>query len=266
MISKDRLRKLEYALLLGFLGVWLLTYILTRIFLEIYTDNTPSAVWIYLMIIFVPLSVYAALRTAFSEGGKWYHSIGYVVMYILGTLFSGQYIVLNGDILISALTKPPIRTEADVIDVKKVFRRKLGFDHTAVSLQFDGKLIKLEARPYSYFYLQNKKTLKITVGTSFLGNTYVTSTGISIQEKRSARWMHLKDWAYRMWLLWAILLCMALGIIIRIKYFPEKTGVKPHPKIGFWKFLGILMGILVAIGLVLYVGLLSYVKFFLTRQ
>ena len=265
MINKDHLRKLEYPILFVFLGSWLVIYILTRIFVEMYTDHTPSVVWIWLLIICAPLSLYAALRAAFSQGVKWYRSIGYIFVFTIGTLFCGQYIVIKGDILLSVFTKTPVSIEADVINVKKVIKRKLGFDHTAITLQFGGKVVELEARPRTYFYLKDKKTLHITAGTSFIGNTYVTSSGVTGREKQIARWLHLKDWAYRFRLLWAILLCMIIGSIIKAKYFPEKPGAKPVPKIGFWKLLGILMAILMAIGFVLYTGLLIYVKFFVTR-
>jgi hypothetical protein len=260
-MTKELLRKLEYPILLGYLSLWLFVYIYSRIFLEMYTDHTPSKVWIFLLILCVPLSGYAALRMAFSQGGKWYHSTGYFEIFTLGSLFSGQYIILNGDLLISVLVNTPVQTEAKVISVKKVIKKKLGFDHTDVSLQVNGKQITLGARPYSYFYLQNKITLQITTGTSLLGNIYVTSSGITGQEKHSALALYLKDWAYRFRLLWVILMCMILGVIIRIKYFPEKTGAKPL-QIGFWKLMGMIMAIMMVITLLLYAGLLIYVAFY----
>ncbi|RZM27510.1 MAG: hypothetical protein EOO88_12795 [Pedobacter sp.] len=263
-MTKDSLRKLEFPILIAYLSLWLLVYILSRVLLEFSTDQCPNEVWIWLLVILTPLSAYAALRAAFSEGGKWYHSIGYFLIFTIGSVFIGQYIVLNGDILISSLIKKPSQTQAKVISVEKVFRRKLGFDHTNVKLQFNGKEITLEARPYSYFYLTNKKTLHITSGTSFLGNTYVTSTEISGQEKLSARWVHLKDWVHRHWLLWVIIACMILGTILRMKFFPETPGVKPR-QIGFWKLMGIIMAVLIAIAIVLYLGLLIYVSFFVSR-
>ena len=263
-MTKEGLRKLEYPILIAYLGLWLLVYILSRVFLEFSTDQCPKEVWIWLLVILIPVCGYTALRAAFSEGGKWYHSIGYFLIFTIGSVFIGQYIVLNGDILISSMITIPKQTQAKVISVDKVFRRKLGFDHTNVKLQFNGKEITLEARPYSYFYLSNKRTLQITEGTSFLGNTYVTSTEISGQEKSSARWVHLKDWVHRQWLLWVIIACMILGTLLRLKFFPETPGVKPRP-IGFWKLMGIIMAALVAIALVLYLGMLVYLNFFISR-
>lgn len=260
-MNKERLRKLEYPILYSYLGFWLLVYILSRACLEMSTDHTPSNLWILLFIIFIPLGGYTALRMAYSEGGKWYHSIGYFVMCVLGGIFSGDYIVLNGDILISAVIKTPVQAEAEVISVKKVFRRKLGFDHTDVTLNLGGKQITLEARSYSYFYLHDKTSLQVHSGTSILGNTYVTSTGVASSEKLAARWVHLKDWAYRYRLLWIVIACMVLAGLIKVKYFPDKPGVKPK-QISFWKFLLILMGSLMAIGLLLYAGLWIYISFF----
>lgn len=265
MTAKDRLRKLEYPILFSFLGLWLFIYVLSRLFLEMSTDQTPGWVWIWLMIIFLPPSGYAALRLAYSEGGKWYHSIGYWVMFSIGSMFAGHYILLNGDILVSALIKTPFTTEAKVISVEKVIRRKLGFDHTKVTLEFNGSKIALEARPYSYFYLQDKSTLQIIAGTSFLGNHYVTSTGVAAQEKASARWLYLEDWAYRHRWLGVFILSMIAGVAIKFKFFPDKPGAKPKP-IGFWKIMTLTMGILMAIAVVLYAALLIYFKFFMTRN
>jgi len=264
MIAKERIRKLEYPILFAYLGLWLLVYLLSRLCLEMYTDHTPGWVWIWLMVIFIPLSAYGALRMAYSEGGKWYHSFGYWVMFMLGSLFSGHYILLNSDILISSLIKPAVIAEAKVISVNKVMSRKLGFDHTAVLLQFNGKRIALDARPYTYFYLQNKTNIKITTGTSYLGNTYVTSTDMSLQAKSGARWLHLKDWAYRQRWLWVLFGFMVLVVVIKWKYFPDKPGEKRRP-LSFWKAMGLIMGVLMALGLVLYLALLIYVKFFVSR-
>jgi len=203
-MNKERLRKLEYPVLFGYLGLWLLVYILSRACLEMSTDHAPSNVWVWLFVVFIPLSGYAALRMAYSEAGKWYHSLGYFLMFTLGGVFSGEYIVLNGDMLISAMIKSPVQTQAKVISVEKVFRRKLGFDRTDVTLDLGGKQVIIQARPYSYFYLHNKTSLRVHTGTSLLGNTYITSSGIAGSEKRSARWLHLKDWSYRYRLLWIL--------------------------------------------------------------
>jgi hypothetical protein len=263
-MTKERLRKLEYPILFSYLGLWLLVYIASRIFLEMYTDHTPSNVWIFLFIVFIPPSIYAALRATFSQGGKWYHSIAYIFTFTLCSVFSGQYIILNGDILISSLVKKQVHTQARIVSVEKVIKKKLGFDHTKVVLEFNGKRIDLEARPYNYFYLQDKTTLQINTGTSSLGNTFVTSNDVSSQDKFGARWLHLKDCAYRNRLIWAIMICMIVGVFIKMKYFPGKPGIKPKP-IGFWKLMGLTMGILLLIGFVLYAGLLLYVTFFVSR-
>jgi hypothetical protein len=265
MISKERLRKLKYPLLIAFFGLWLLTYILTRIFLEMYTDATPSAVWTTLFIIFIPLSAYTALRSAFAQGGKWYHSIGYFFIFTVFGMFVGHFIVLKGDMLFSSFLEPPATIEVKVLKVKKVIKRKLGFDHTAVTLQLNGKPVTMEARAYTYFYLEGKSTLKIATGTSFLGNTYVLHDGAANQEKRSARWLHIKDWAYRLRWLWIIMLCLTAGTIVKVIYFPVDPAAPPSKPIGFWKLLGIVMAILIGIALLLYTALLVYVTFFVSR-
>lgn len=258
MNSKENLRKVEKYVLITYATLWLLVYLLSRIFLELYTDYTPSGFLLWTALFIAPFSIYASFRTVFPKGEKWYSFIGYVLIYSLLATFTSQYIVVNGDILWSAATKPaaPSR-KATVLEVRKVFHSKTGFDHTEVSLQIDGKLLNLEARPYAYFYLKDKKTLLISLRKSGLGIDYVTSTGVNGGERRYARWLHFKDWVYRMRWGLAIVLGIITMVWIRMEFFPEKEGSKPV-RIGYWKLIGIIFATL----LLLYAGLLLYVNFF----
>ena len=70
-----------------------------------------------------------------------------------------------------------------------------------------------------------------------------------------------QDQIYRVRIVLAImLLVIVAGFLASIK-LQNNTKTKTV-KIGFWKLMGIVMGILLAISLLFYVGLFAYVKFF----
>jgi len=254
------LRLTEKIFLIAYASIWLLVYILSGFFLEIYTDDLPSSMWKWLFILIVPFSLYATVRTVFSKEYKWYSAIGHFVMHTLLGVFTGNYIVVNGDILISSAIKTPSLKRAEVIEVRKVFY-KSSFNSTSVTLKIAEKVDTFQGRPFVYFYLKNRKAVSIRCGRSFLGNEYAYTVGIESSEKLDARWMHFKDQIYRVRIVLAImLLVIVVGFLASIK-LQNNTKTKTV-KIGFWKLMGIVMGIMLAISLLFYVGLFVYVKFF----
>lgn len=140
-----------------------------------------------------------------------------------------------------------------------MFKRKLGFDHTEVTILLNGQPMKIEARPYIYFYLKDKKQLDIKIGHSEMGE-FVTHIRSTFVEKTVARWDHLKDMVYRQRWLVGIIILIIVASVIKTTYFPDQPG---HEKkqISFWKLLGLIMAILLAIALLLYAGLWIYVSF-----
>ncbi|MFF5384104.1 hypothetical protein [Pedobacter suwonensis] len=257
---KKNLRLKEKIFLIAYAAIWLLVYLLSRFFLEIYTDDFPSSMWKWLFVFIVPISLYATVRTFFSKEYKWYSAIGHFVMYTLLGLFTGNYIIVNGDILISSAIKTPSLKRAEVIEVRKVFY-KSSFNYTSVTLQIAGKVDTFQGRPFVYFYLKNRKALSIRCGRSFLRNEYAYTVGIENGEKLGARWMHFKDQIYRVRILLGIILLVIVAGFIASTKLQNNTKTETV-KIGFWKLMSIVIGILLALSLLFYVGLFVYVKFF----
>jgi hypothetical protein len=234
--------------------------VLSRFFLEIYTDNAPVSVWIFSLFLVIPLSSYAAVRTVAVKKEKWYGTIGYFVIYTAMWLLSSNYIIVNGDLLISCGIKRRIHTDAVVTDVRKVFY-KSGFDHTAVTLKIEERLIVLQGRPYVYFYLAGKEQISTSYARSFLGNTFISTDAIPTREKFRARWMHFKDQVYRL----RVFAGVILSIILIGFLWPGRklaTTQRVSAKMGFWKMMGIVMGILLILAMLFYIGIFVYVKFF----
>lgn len=250
---------LEKPFLIGYATIWAAVYLLSRFNLELYTDHAPSLVWWLSLLAILPVSLYAMLRTKFSNKG-WYEKVGILVMYTLIGLFTCLYIIVNGDLLISAAINQEKAAMVKLTAVRKVFY-KSGFDHTSVSVETASGTVVLEGRPFVYFYLYDKKNVRMRSGRSYLGNEYFYTVGIGPKEKFGARWLHFKDQLYRMWVFIAII---AVMIIVGL-FWPERFSQKKVSKAsrwGFWKQVGIVIGILFAIFLLLYLGLLVYVKFF----
>ncbi|WP_316844159.1 hypothetical protein [Pedobacter psychrodurus] len=254
------LRLIEKPFLIAYALLWAAVYLLSRFNLELYTDHAPSVVWWLSFLAILPISLYTVVRTKSSKGENWYEKVGYFVMYTLLGLFTCNYIIVNGDLLISAAINKESSAQVEVTDVRKVFYRS-GFDHTSVTLKTVSNTVVLQGRPYIYFYLNGKKNILVRWSKSFLGNEYVYTQDISLSEKFSARWLHFKDQLYRMWVFIGI-----MSVIILFGFFwPKSRDQTPRsnsPKLGFWKLLGIVMGIVFAVFLLFYVGLLIYMKFF----
>lgn len=260
---KEILRRLEKPFLITYISIWVAVYVLSRFFLEIYTDDAPASVWIFLLIVLVPLSFYAAARTVAIKRENWYGVIGYFIIYSAVSLLTSNYIIVNGDLLISAAIKPKTRSQVVVTDVHKVFY-KSGFDHTSVTVKTQDRSITLQGRPYIFFYLLGKERISVSSARSFLANEFLYTDGISRREKLKARWLHIKDQIYRLRIIAAIIATLTLiGFLLPQKKFPNRQAAA---KIGIWKMMAIVMGILLTLGLLFYAGLFVYVKYFATAR
>lgn len=260
MYAKKHLRKLEMPFIITYVSLLGMVYILSRVSLEIYTDHSPASLWIWSLPLILPVSLYAAARTVFSKGEKWYGAIGYWVIYTLFGLFTSDYIIVNGDLLLSSAIKKETEMQMVITDVHRVFTRRT-FDHTSVTLKRASATVVLEARPYAFYYLKGKNVIRVRCGRSFLGNDYASTGDISGREKLTARWTHLKDCVRSVWIsagLFALLI-VAGFVVIR---FSAKNETPRSMQPGFWKLLGIGAWIMIALALLLYAGLLMYVKFF----
>jgi hypothetical protein len=262
MIAKAKIRKLEKPLIIGYFVILLLTYLIGRNVLEMYTTDIPSGVIWTVGIAMAPFIIYGTLRSTITDGGKWYGYISYFIGFSLGLIVSGTFLVMKCDLLLSTALIPMSRQQVSVLKVEKAFRRKIGFDHTEVTLMLDKQPVKMEARPNTFFLLENKKSIFVTYRKSFSGNYFVTDLHLQYGERWQARWIYLKDWAHRIWYVPAFFIAVGIAMWISACYFPPKSGTKPKP-IMFWRLMAIVMGTVMAIGLLLYIGLLIYLKFFI---
>lgn len=262
MIPKEKIRKLEEPFAVGYLILLLVFYFAGRNVLEMYTTNTPNSVYLWVSVVMAPFILYSTLRLTASNGGKWYGYISYLFITFFALVISGCFLVSKADLLLSAALKPVNTQEVSILDVKKVFQRKVGFDHTDVTILWNQQPLTLQARPNTYFLLEHKKTLKISTGVSFLGNQFITDLHLKPGERSHARWIHLKDWASRNWYVAAFFLLLIVVACVGSRYFPKNPQV-PVKKVGFWKAFGIIMGIMVCIALVMYLALIIYVKVWL---
>lgn len=253
------LLRLEKPFLISYATLWVAVYLLSRFNLELYTDHASWFIWLPCLLVILPISLYAMLRTKSANKG-WYEKAGIFVMYTLFGLFSSIYIIVNGDLMISAADNRDKTAMVKLTEVRKVFY-KSGFDHTSVTVETASGTVVLQGRPFIYFYLNDKKIVLMRSGRSYLGNEYFYTVDIGRNEKFGARWLHFKDQLYRLWVFIAII---AVMIIIGL-FWPERLSQKKVSTTsgwGFWKLMGFIMAILFAIFLLLYLGLLVYVKFF----
>lgn len=263
MHTQYQFRKAEKLFMISYIGLLLLIYLASRFVFEM-TENKSLPIllkWVALGI--SPVAIYAALRTGFTSKAKWYGFIGYLLGYSVLLAFTTEYMVIQSNLLWNAAVNKQTIEQVKIYEVRKVFKRKSGFDHTEVTILLNGKLIKMEARPYAYFYLKDKKQLDLKIGYSAMG-AYATSSNSTFGEKTMARWYHLKDMIYRMRWVFGIIFIILVAACIKYSYFPDKPGVE-RKKLSFWKQVGLVMAILFGIALLFYAGLWIYISFFVGR-
>jgi len=259
MNFKDRLRSIELPFIITYLSLWVLIYLSSRIVLEMTVDERQSTMLIWAAIVSAPIVIYGTLRVGFAGKAKWNGFLGYYLMFSLFGIFMTQYMLIQSKLLYDVAMQDEVQKTVQVTEVKRVFTRRSGPNHTAVTFNLDGKPVTMKARAYAYFYLHDKKMIDITFGKSDMGD-YVTNIALSSGDKMYARWLHLKDFVYRLRYIGLIILAMIIGGLIKGRYFPTQPG-KPPTKVSFWKMMGIIMAILITIAILLYIGLWVYVTF-----
>ncbi|WP_293788829.1 hypothetical protein [uncultured Pedobacter sp.] len=260
---EHKLSKLETTVIITYFSIWLFIYLASRLTFEMTEIKVLSGLVKWVAIGVSPVAIYAALRTGFVEKAKWYGFLGYLLAYGVLLTFATEYMVIQSKLLWSATVKDQAIVQVKVIQVRKVFKRKLGFDHTEVTILRNGNVIKMEARPYAFFYLKDKKQLDMKIGDSDMGE-YVTAVNNTLAEKTVARWLHFKDMIHRIRWVIVIIMVTVAAALIKGSYFPDEFGVEKK-KMSFWKQMGLVMAILFGIALLFYAGLWIYISFFSTR-
>jgi hypothetical protein len=253
------MKRLEYIILIVYVSVVVGIYLLGRLFLEMYIINEASpAKWIIGALV-LPIAIYTGIKFTQSDEHKWYTYILKTIFCFFAIAMTAYFTFMKADMLISAAVKPPSVQLLKVHSVKKVFRRKLGFDHTNVTLTLNGKEITFKASRTDFFLLQHKKIIMGNVGQSFCGNYYITNLDLPSAERWRARWAYLKDWASRSWYFPAFIVLGVLAMFIKEKFWPVQPGTKPKT-IPFFKLLLIIMAVVFAIGLLSLLGIYIYIK------
>ena len=248
--------RLEFPLLIAYILLWLAISIFARIEIEMQSDRSPKNILIWAAAISFPIVMYASKRTGDIEKVKWYGYIGYFFSYILVFVYITQSMISQSGLLISAARQQETMSQADLIEVRKVFKRKIGFDHTEVKLTVDGKQMVLKARPYAYFYLQGKKQIEISYGNSGSG-PYVSSSNVTNHEMLIARWEHLQDQFHRNRMVAFFLIPVAIGLWLALRYFPDPKKATLN-KANTWKILGLCLLAIIVFFLIAYIALWLY--------
>ncbi|RFZ82995.1 hypothetical protein DYU05_12640 [Mucilaginibacter terrenus] len=255
--SKNPIKPYETIIAVVYVGWVIGAYLLGLVFLNMYTSEGSAALAWWVCGILFPAAVYIALRGVYSSGSKWYGFFGYFLGACMALFMTGYYTSVKTELLVSALLKPTTAETLKIKDIEKIVYRKSGWDRTDVTFIYHGQPLTLEASRTAYFLLQHKKQLGVKIGRSYSGNYFVTDIDLPQSERWTARWLYLKDWGWRY--LWVPIVIVALiGLIsIRVKFFPN---VKPI-KWSWQKTLLVIMGSIVGVVMLLYVGLVIYVKF-----
>ena len=151
------MKRLEYIILIVYVGVVVGIYLLSRLCLEMYIINEASpAKWIIGAVI-LPAAIYTGIRFTLSDEHKWYTYILKSIFCFFAIAMTAYFTFMKVDILTSAAAKPSSVQRLEVHSVKKIFRRKLGFDHTNVTVTLNGKEITFQASRTDFFLLQHKE-------------------------------------------------------------------------------------------------------------
>ncbi|RYE01783.1 MAG: hypothetical protein EOP44_07500 [Sphingobacteriaceae bacterium] len=269
-MAKKQHRKTGKKLSISFWGYYLLAYwslctviyLVTDLFLDLYTTHEFLSVLWFAAILALPLAaytLYAGRETLFIT---WYGAVFFSLIVYGLYLGSAYFTVLKLDLLLSAALKSTQNLELPVQQVNRVMARKGGFIYTDVGLSYQGKTIGFEGTRTSYFLLKPYHKLQVNIGQSYLGNDYVTHIELPAHERWAARLAYLKDWFSRYWWLYAAFALWVLFSILKDRFFPAHPA-QPKPKNHPYKkklrivavvlvgFFGLIMLILLLAGLLL---------------
>lgn len=150
-----------------------------------------------------------------------------------------------------------------VLSVEKDFV-KSSFSHTNVIIAYDNSDVKLETSRINFFVLEHKKQIRIVIGKAGNYGYYVTKLYEEPGERSAARYKYWKFWWSRNWFWPVALLAFILIVVLMVKFgkppvtynYDEIRDKKP---VSFWKMMALIMGVLMGIALLLYIGLIVYV-------
>jgi len=110
---------------------------------------------------------------------------------------------------------------------------------------------------FFFFFLRDKDSLKVTIGRSNTGNYFITDIHLQGVERWAARKSYWIDWVERY--VWVAIFFVLVFMIAQIKsrYWPNAT----FAQIGWKRFVLICFAIIVTVLVLIYIGLIVYIKF-----
>ena len=244
--------------LIASISIWaVITYSLALLLLNMYTNEDSAVLFWCAVVVFIPAGIYFAIPMAARENAKWYKYVGYSVMTSLFLLFIGYYTLLKTDLLWSLFTKTTTSGILYIKDVKKDYLPKHGWDHTNVNTIYNNKPLQFEATRTAYFLLKDKDSLNVSIGRSITGNYFITDIHLSGTERWAARKSYWTNWIQRY--IWVAVFLVFTFMVVQLKerYFPNITLAQ----IGWKRFVLLCVAIMVGIIMLIYIGLIVYIKF-----
>jgi hypothetical protein len=140
---------------------------------------------------------------------------------VIGGLYvsSGYYTAKKLDLILSSIIKSTATYQLPIISVSKVIAGRAGFIHTDVIVKYGNKPLRLEGGRCSFFLLQNKKSIRVTMGHTFSGEYFGTYANVPFNERWRALQSYWQDWIKRYWWLAITFVLMLLWDPFKRKLF-----------------------------------------------
>jgi hypothetical protein len=256
-----RVKKIEVWLTASITTWAVLAYLLELMLLNMYTSYDSAVLFLCAVVIFLPTGFYFAITMVARENAKWYKYLGYSVMIPLFMVYVGYVTLLKTDLLWSLFTKTTTSGVVYIKSVEKDYLPKHGWDHTNVNTIYNNKPLQFEATRTAFFLLRDKDSLNVTIGRSNTGNYFITDIHLPGTERWAARknyWINVIQ-GYS-WV--AVFLVFAVVVVQLMKrYFPNITVAQ----IGWKRLVLVCVAVIVSIFILIYVGLMIYMKFMYNR-
>lgn len=252
----NRTDKLLIAL---FAAVVIIVYAVADITFDMTTDHSFFDYGVPVYVITLIAILYFCIK---GYGVKKWQTYLSALVYSMLFWFVVLSILFKVRMLYHAAVEHTTQTELKISGIKKVFSKR-SFTGTKVMVNLNGRNVEFETSRTNFFALQNYKAIKVLLGQAGK-DYYITKIYFKPGQKSTARYEYLKFWWDRNWHIPAFVLGFILLVIILIK-FEKPSGhiyraeIKTTKPKSFWKLMALVMGILVGIGLLFYVGLIAYV-------
>lgn len=235
-----------------------LIYLLRRYCFEMITANHGPLY--YGLVFAVSLAIVIYLHIRYQQPNRF-------KTHLLALLYTGLlsfflfYTSINMQMLYYAAVGES-KTTVLKIDSVQSYRVKKTIEGSLIFVTYDNQSIKFESSGANYFALKDKRQINAVIGRAGANNFYVSKIYWKDGEKWSAMATY---WKYRLDFLkyvLAIFLVMGLGAILLHQINKRRTNkLKLDFKASPLKVILIIFGVLMTIGLLLYVCLFLYMHF-----